>query len=78
MKTERTEDDHETKWAEIESIKDYELKRERMTRVLSKGIRVSLETILWYEMERRARQGGVGSVKRQMNDRETKQGRVRA
>lgn len=49
-----------------------------MTLALSECIGVSLEKILCYEMERRMRQRGEGSIKREMNDSETKQWRVRA
>ncbi len=72
---ERTEDDDETKWVKMLSIKDDELKRELMTLALSKGIRISLEKILWFEMERGMRQCWAGSIKRQMNDGERQKGR---
>lgn len=55
--------------------KDDKLKRELMTLALSKGIRISLKKILWFEMERGMKQCGAGSIKRQMNDRERQRGR---
>lgn len=66
-----------TKWVNIVNIKDDELQRGLMTGFQWMGC-VSLEKILCYEMERRMRQCRESSIKRQMNDGETKQWRVRA
>lgn len=67
-----------TKWGKIVNVKNDELQRGLMTLAFSEWIGVSLEKILCYEMERRMRRRGEGSIKRQMNDSETKQWRVRA